>query len=129
MNGHLKLLTGGQSAFDGIHLVWIMNLMMKKHLIGALSEDYLGLSRDIGPKTREAMAEAWDPATRSAVQKIPLLSTKCGPRDKEEWQNKRLKEVRNPIFGESCCWFLILNGGLVSLFFFFVEKLHSRERI
>lgn len=87
----------------------------------------MGLSRDIGPKTREAMAEAWDPATRSAVQKIPLLSTKCGPRDKEEWQNKRLKEVRNPIFGESCCWFLILNGGLVSLFFFFVETAFQRE--
>lgn len=38
------------------------------------------------------MAESWDPNTRSAVQKIPLLSTPSGPRDVDGWQ-KRLKEV------------------------------------
>lgn len=38
------------------------------------------------------MAEAWDPNTRSAIQKIPLLATSAGPRDTEGWQ-KRLKEV------------------------------------
>lgn len=38
------------------------------------------------------MAESWDPNTRATVQKIPLLTVKAGPRDKEEWQ-KRLKEV------------------------------------
>jgi ufm1-conjugating enzyme 1 len=37
------------------------------------------------------MAEAWDPTTRSAVQKIPLLKTTSGPRDAEAWQT-RLKE-------------------------------------
>lgn len=36
---------------------------------------------------------SWDPTTRATVQKIPLLTVKAGPRDKEEWQ-KRLKEVR-----------------------------------
>lgn len=36
--------------------------------------------------------QSWDPKTRAAVQKIPLLTVKAGPRDKEEWQ-KRLKEV------------------------------------
>lgn len=41
-----------------------------------------------------AMGDAsWDPTTRATVQKIPLLTIKAGPRDKEEWQ-KRLKEVR-----------------------------------
>ncbi|KAI7836103.1 hypothetical protein COHA_010005 [Chlorella ohadii] len=34
---------------------------------------------------------SWDPTTRATVQKIPLLTVKAGPRDKEEWQ-KRLKE-------------------------------------
>lgn len=38
------------------------------------------------------MSEAWDPRTKQAVQKIPLLTVKSGPRDKDEWQ-KRLKEV------------------------------------
>ncbi len=37
--------------------------------------------------------QSWDPTTRATVQKIPLLTVKAGPRDKEEWQ-KRLKEVR-----------------------------------
>ena len=37
------------------------------------------------------MAE-WDNTTKATVAKIPLLATKAGPRDKEEWQ-KRLKEV------------------------------------
>ncbi|WZN60836.1 ubiquitin-fold modifier-conjugating enzyme 1 [Chloropicon roscoffensis] len=36
------------------------------------------------------MAE-WDAGTKSTVQKIPLLKTKAGPRDKEGWAN-RLKE-------------------------------------
>merc|ERR1712070_88039 len=36
------------------------------------------------------MAE-WDEGTKSTVQKIPLLKTKAGPRDKEGWA-KRLKE-------------------------------------
>ena len=36
--------------------------------------------------------QSWDPTTRATVQKIPLLTVKAGPRDKEEWQ-KRLKEV------------------------------------
>lgn len=36
------------------------------------------------------MAE-WDSTTRATVQKIPLLTVKAGPRDKDEWQ-KRLKE-------------------------------------
>lgn len=35
---------------------------------------------------------SWDPTTRATVQKIPLLTVKAGPRDKEEWQ-QRLKEV------------------------------------
>jgi ufm1-conjugating enzyme 1 len=38
------------------------------------------------------MAESFDPHTRATVQKIPLLTVKAGPRDKEEWQN-RLKQV------------------------------------
>ena len=41
---------------------------------------------------------SWDPTTRATVQKIPLLTVKAGPRDKEEWQ-KRLKEVRRLFFG------------------------------
>jgi hypothetical protein len=36
--------------------------------------------------------QSWDPTTRATVQKIPLLTVRAGPRDKEEWQ-KRLKEV------------------------------------
>ena len=39
------------------------------------------------------MAESWDSTTRATVQKIPLLTVKAGPREKEEWP-KRLKEVR-----------------------------------
>ncbi|KAI3433735.1 hypothetical protein D9Q98_003542 [Chlorella vulgaris] len=35
--------------------------------------------------------QSWDPTTRATVQKIPLLTVKAGPRDKDEWQ-KRLKE-------------------------------------
>lgn len=34
---------------------------------------------------------SWDNGTKSTVQKIPLLTVKAGPRDKDEWQ-KRLKE-------------------------------------
>jgi hypothetical protein len=37
------------------------------------------------------MAESWDANTLGAVKKIPLLTTRAGPRDKEEW-TKRLKE-------------------------------------
>lgn len=37
------------------------------------------------------MADTFDAGTKSTVQKIPLLKTKAGPRDKEEWP-KRLKE-------------------------------------
>mmetsp|Transcript_5699 Transcript_5699/g.16273 ORF Transcript_5699/g.16273 Transcript_5699/m.16273 type:complete len:166 (-) Transcript_5699:2398-2895(-) len=33
----------------------------------------------------------WDSGTKSAVQKIPLLSVAAGPREKEEW-GKRLRE-------------------------------------
>ena len=36
--------------------------------------------------------QSWDPTTRATVQKIPLLTVKAGPRDKDEW-GKRLKEV------------------------------------
>jgi hypothetical protein len=39
------------------------------------------------------MAE-WDSTTKATVQKIPLLTVKAGPRDKDDW-SKRLKEVRN----------------------------------
>lgn len=35
--------------------------------------------------------EGWDNTTKSAVQKIPLLTVKAGPRDGELWK-KRLKE-------------------------------------
>lgn len=44
---------------------------------------------------------SWDPTTRATVQKIPLLTVKAGPRDKEEWQ-KRLKEVRWHLFYLNC---------------------------
>ena len=37
---------------------------------------------------------SWDPKTRATVQKIPLLTVRAGPRDKEDW-GKRLKEVRD----------------------------------
>lgn len=37
------------------------------------------------------MAESWDPTTRATVQKIPLLTVKAGPRDKDNW-SLRLKE-------------------------------------
>jgi len=37
------------------------------------------------------MAESWDTNTLGAVKKIPLLTTRAGPRDGEEW-TKRLKE-------------------------------------
>lgn len=41
-----------------------------------------------------SMAEAtFDAGTRERVQKLPLLSTNAGPRDKEAWE-ARLKEVR-----------------------------------
>jgi ufm1-conjugating enzyme 1 len=36
--------------------------------------------------------QSWEPTTRATVQKIPLLTVKAGPRDKDEW-GKRLKEV------------------------------------
>ena len=42
------------------------------------------------------MAESWDPTTRATVQKIPLLTVKAGPRDKDGWE-KRLKEVWWPV--------------------------------
>eukprot|EP00850_Spirogloea_muscicola_P006064 SM000028S10158 [mRNA] locus=s28:747638:749388:+ [translate_table: standard] len=35
--------------------------------------------------------DGWDTATRSTVQRIPLLATKAGPREGEAWK-KRLKE-------------------------------------
>jgi hypothetical protein len=37
------------------------------------------------------MADSWDTNTLGAVKKIPLLTTRAGPRDGEEW-TKRLKE-------------------------------------
>lgn len=37
------------------------------------------------------MAEAWDSGTKDTVKKIPLLKTRAGPREKEEW-GQRLKE-------------------------------------
>ncbi|KAK9819989.1 hypothetical protein WJX72_004848 [[Myrmecia] bisecta] len=37
------------------------------------------------------MADSWDAGTKQTVQKIPLLTVRAGPRDKEEW-GKRLKE-------------------------------------
>lgn len=37
------------------------------------------------------MAESWDASTRDTVKKIPLLTVKAGPRDKEQWP-ARLKE-------------------------------------
>lgn len=48
------------------------------------------------------MAESWDPNTRKTVSKIPLLTVKAGPREKEEWQ-KRLKEV-GALSGAAGCW-------------------------
>lgn len=38
------------------------------------------------------MAESWDSGTRATVQKLPLLATNAGPRDKELWP-QRLKEA------------------------------------
>lgn len=38
------------------------------------------------------MAESWDSGTKEAVKQIPLLTSKAGPRDKQEWQEKRLKQ-------------------------------------
>ena len=52
------------------------------------------------------MAESWDPSTRATVQRIPLLTVRAGPRDKDEWQ-KRLKEVGPALAGwaseAACC--------------------------
>jgi hypothetical protein len=58
------------------------------------------------------MAESWDPKTRSTVQRIPLLTVKAGPRDKEEWQ-KRLKEVRS-LRADLCLFLLVCSAGSVS---------------
>ncbi|KAK9838833.1 hypothetical protein WJX74_004167 [Apatococcus lobatus] len=38
------------------------------------------------------MAESWDSGTKEAVKQIPLLTSIAGPRDKQEWQEKRLKQ-------------------------------------
>eukprot|EP00959_Pyramimonas_sp_CCMP1952_P095207 1990831-Pyramimonas_sp.AAC.1 len=38
-----------------------------------------------------AATAGWDSSTTESVKKIPLLTTKAGPRDGEEW-TKRLKE-------------------------------------
>eukprot|EP00898_Chlorokybus_atmophyticus_P008023 jgi/Chlat1/8221/Chrsp76S07665 len=42
--------------------------------------------------------DGWDASTRSAVQRIPLLRTRAGPRDGEEWV-KRLKEEYQALIG------------------------------
>lgn len=46
--------------------------------------------------------QSWDPTTRATVQKIPLLTVKAGPRDKEEW-GKRLKEVCRDLHHPAAC--------------------------
>ena len=46
------------------------------------------------------MAEAWDSRTRDTIKRIPMLTEKAGPRDKEGWQN-RLKQVRAEPFSAS----------------------------
>ncbi|KAG2483046.1 hypothetical protein HYH03_018075 [Edaphochlamys debaryana] len=39
------------------------------------------------------MAETWDPKTRDTVKKIPFLTEKAGPRDKQKWQDRLKQEL------------------------------------
>ncbi|GFR48352.1 hypothetical protein Agub_g10239 [Astrephomene gubernaculifera] len=39
------------------------------------------------------MAESWDPKTRETVKKIPFLTEKSGPRDKQKWQDRLKQEL------------------------------------
>ncbi|KAJ9529674.1 hypothetical protein QJQ45_014474, partial [Haematococcus lacustris] len=40
------------------------------------------------------MAESFDSGTRERVQKIPLLTTNAGPRDKDKWNDRLREELR-----------------------------------
>ena len=60
------------------------------------------------------MAETWDPSTRETVKKIPFLTEKAGPRDKEKWQD-RLKQVREALRG----------SGLVPMVLPMVARIHA----
>ncbi|PNH09012.1 Ubiquitin-fold modifier-conjugating enzyme 1 [Tetrabaena socialis] len=39
------------------------------------------------------MAESWDSKTRETVKKIPFLTEKAGPRDKQKWPDRLKQEL------------------------------------